>query len=242
MMKLEMKNFRVLNLLGMLVILMMFVSLSACTSSRGGTIPYGVADFGQPDAPSAAILETDYRIAPLDKLAVNVFQVKELSGEYQVDLTGHIAMPLIGSVRAVDQTTGELQGLLTQKLSAKYLKDPDVTVGISEAGGSKITVEGEVRKSGLLTVYGKTSLLQAIALAGGLQDTANEKRIAIFRQIDGQRMAAAFDLTTIRGGLEPDPEVFRGDIIVVDGSKAKKAMRDVVGALPIAGLFRPLGY
>src|SRR5690606_13596251 len=75
---------------------------SACSSTRGGTIPYDVADFGAPDTQTTQVLDENYQIAPLDTLKVNVFQVEDLSGDYEVDLTGHIAMPLIGSVRAVD--------------------------------------------------------------------------------------------------------------------------------------------
>src|SRR5690606_23850492 len=88
------------------------LALSACASKRGGSIPYDVADFGAPDTQTATVLDENYQIAPLDTLKVNVFQVEDLSGDYEVDLTGHIAMPLIGNVRAVDMTTAQLQASL----------------------------------------------------------------------------------------------------------------------------------
>ncbi len=221
---------------------LMALCLSACASSRGGDIPYGVRDFGKPDAPSDTALGADYRIAPLDKLAINVFQVADLSGEYQVDLTGHISLPLLGSVRAIDQTPETLQALLEARLAATYLKHPAVTVGVIEAGGSKVTVEGAVREPGVFPLYGKTTLIQAIAMARGPNDTANVKRVAIFRQIDGQRMAAAFDLTTIRSGKEEDPLVYRGDIVIVDGSKAKENFFNIVRSMPILSVFAPVAY
>jgi polysaccharide export outer membrane protein len=218
------------------------LALAACTGSRGGNIPYEASNFGQPDLPTMETLASDYRIAPNDKIVVSVFQAEKLSGEYKVDLTGHIAMPLVGNVLAAQKTPLELQAHVAQLLEQKLLKNPDVTVGIAEAGGSMVTIDGSVKSPGVFPVYGKTTLMQAIALAKGVDQYANPKRIAIFRQIDGKRAAAAFDLTTIRDGEETDPEIYRGDIIIVDGSKTKEALRDMVSAVPLLGAFRPLGF
>jgi polysaccharide export outer membrane protein len=230
------------RLTAVLTLLFVPLLLASCTGSRGGNIPYAAEGFGQPDLPSIATLASDYRIAPNDKIVVSVFQAEKLSGEYKVDLTGHIAMPLVGNVLAAQKTPLELQSHLAQLLEQKLLKNPDVTVGIAEAGGSMVTIDGSVKGPGMFPVFGKTSLIQAIAMAKGLDQYANPKRIAIFRQIDGKRTAAAFDLTTIRDGEEPDPDVYRGDIIIVDGSKTKEALRDMVSAVPIMGMFRPLGF
>lgn len=216
------------------------LALSACASSRGGSIPYDVADFGTPDPISSTTLDENYQIAPLDTLKINVFQVPDLSGEYSVDLTGNIAMPLVGNVRAVDKTTVQLQQELESKLEVAYLKNPDVTVGITKSNGSNVTVDGSVRSPGVFPVPGRITLIQAIALARGLDQAANERRVAIFRQIGGQRMAAAFDLKMIREGEAEDPVVYRGDIIVVDGSATKQAFRDVLQAVPIIGVFNPV--
>lgn len=214
--------------------------LAACASTRGGSIPYNVTGFGQPDALSSTVLDENYQIAPLDTLAVNVFQVPDLSGQYQVDLTGHIAMPLIGSVKAVDLTTVQLQKALEDKLAVAYLKNPDVTIGIAKSSGSTITVDGSVKQAGVFPVLSKITLIQAIALAGGTDESANDRRVAVFRRIDGKRMAAAFDLQDIRRGKEPDPEVYRGDIIIVDGNSAKKNYRDFLRSLPLVSIFTPI--
>jgi polysaccharide export outer membrane protein len=82
-------------------------------------------------------------------------------------------------------------------------------------------------------------LIQAIAAAGGPTENANPRRVAIFRQIGGQRQAAAFDLTDIRRGQAADPQVYAGDIIVVDGSATKEAQRQILNSLPILSIFRP---
>jgi polysaccharide export outer membrane protein len=85
------------------------------------------------------------------------------------------------------------------------------------------------------------TLLQAIALAKGPNAEANPRRVAVFRTIGGKRMAAAFDLTSIRRGEAEDPSIYSGDIIVVDGSKIKQTQREILQALPILGVFNPLG-
>ena len=224
----------------LLVVLAAALILSACADKRGGPIPYEVKGFGTPDAPVAQPLESDYRIAPMDTVRVNVFQVEALTGDYQVDLTGNIAMPLIGAVPAVGLTTAELQQRLTQRLGERYLNRPDVTVGIAASTQRVLTVDGSVRQPGAVNVAGPMTLMQAIALAGGTDENANARRVAVFRTISGQRMAAAFDLTSIRRGAEPDPPVFRGDIIVVDGSRVRQMQREILQAIPVLSIFNPL--
>jgi polysaccharide export outer membrane protein len=215
------------------------LTVAACADSRGGPIPYNVAGFGTPDAPKVAPLEQNYRIAPLDTLSIRVFKMADLTGDYEVDLTGKISMPLIGEVAAVELTTAELDQRLTSRLGEKYLENPDVSVGIKSSTRRNVTVDGSVGKSGSYAVNGPTTLIQAIAAAGGVSENCNPRRVAIFRQIGGQRQAAAFDLTSIRRGEAPDPEVFAGDIIVVDGSATKAAQRQILNSLPILSIFRP---
>ena len=213
--------------------------VAGCGGSRGGPIPYEVADFGAPDAPSTFTLPEGYQISPLDKLKVTVFQFEDLTGEYDVDLSGNIAMPLVGTVKAVDLTTDDLQKLLVQRLGEKYLQSPDVSVSIKESSRFKVTVDGSVRQPGIFPMTGKMTLMQAVALARGVDENANPRRIAVFRQIDGQRMAAAFDLTSIRRGEAQDPQIYSGDIIVVDGSATKEIYRSLLQTLPVVSLFRP---
>lgn len=215
------------------------LALAACTGSRSGYVAYDRTDFGAPDAPTAERLATEYRIAPLDKLAISVFQVEQLSGEYEVDLTGNISMPLVGSVRAVNMTTAEFEEHLSAVLSEDYLRNPDITVGITEARGSAITLEGSVNSPGVYPTFGNLTLLQAVAMGGGLDEFANPRTVVVFRQIEGERMAAGFDLTNIRRGEDPDPDIYRGDIIVVDGSQTRRAWRDILQSIPIFSVFRP---
>ena len=213
--------------------------LSGCADKRGGPIPYNPAGFGTPDAPSAVSLEAGYKIAPLDTLAVRVFRMNDLTGDYQVDLAGNISMPLIGEVRAVDLTTAQLDSELTQRLGQKYLENPDVSVGIKESTTRVVTVDGAVNKAGAYPALGPISLMQAVALAGGATQDANTRRVAVFRQIAGRRQAAAFDLTSIRRGEMEDPRIYAGDIVVVDGSSVKAATKQILNSMPLLSIFRP---
>lgn len=213
--------------------------LSGCADKRGGPIVYSPANFGVPDTPKLATLESDYRIAPMDTVSIKVFKMPDLSGDYEVDLTGQVSLPLIGNVPAAEATTAELDQRLTQRLGEKYLENPDVTVGVKVSSRRSITIDGAVKQAGAFPVTGSLTLMQAVALAGGTSDDANARRVAIFRQIGGERQAAAFDLVSIRRGEAEDPRVYAGDIVVIDGSSIKAMQKQIMNNLPILSIFRP---
>jgi polysaccharide export outer membrane protein len=210
--------------------------LAGC-ATRGGPVAYDVQDFGTPDEPQDVKLE-NYKIEPLDALRLSVFQVPDLSGDFEVDLKGNIVLPLVGVVKAAGLTQEELQADVQKRLK-KYMKDPVVSLAVKPSVGRSITVDGAVRQPGIFPIKGSLTLIQAIALARGLDQEANPRRVAVFRRIGGKRMAAAFDLTSIRRGQSDDPDIHSGDIIVVDGTKAKAIQRDILQAIPILGIFRP---
>ena len=228
-----MRNWKSLALAGVLVL------ASGCADKRGGSIPYNVSDFGTPDSTVSIPLEGGYRIAPMDKLTIRVFGMNDLTGDYQVDLRGNLSMPLIGEVAAMDKTPAELDTILTQKYGESYLENPDISIGIKEATGHVVTIDGAVKRPGAYPVVGPMTLMQAVALAEGTDEKANTRRVAIFRTIDGQRQAAAFDLTSIRQGEMPDPQVYTGDIVVVQGSDNKNLLDKFFRSMPLLAIFRP---
>lgn len=213
--------------------------LAGCTEGRGGPLPYDVA-MPAPDAPTIVPLESGYRIAPLDKLSIKVLKMDDLSGDYNVDLAGNISLPLIGEVQAVNLTTAQLDTELTAKLGEKYLENPDVSVGIKESTSRVVTVDGAVREPGAFPTIGPTSLMRAVASAKGITDDANPHRVAVFRTVSGQRQGAAFDLVAIRRGEAPDPQLYPGDIVVVDGSSIRQAYKQILGSIPLLAIFGPL--
>ena len=231
--------FRTRKMLGLTGCLAALVAMAGCGDKRGGPIAYSPANFGTPDAPTVAPLGSGYKIAPLDTLTIKVFKMPDLSGDFEVDLTGQISIPLIGSLTATDYTTAQLDEQLTERLGAKYLENPDVSVGVKSSASRSVTVDGAVRTAGGFPVSGPVSLMQAVARAGGATPEANLRRVAIFRQIDGKRQAAAFDLASIRRGEMDDPAVYAGDIVIVDGSSIKALQKTLMNSLPLANIFMP---
>jgi polysaccharide export outer membrane protein len=213
--------------------------VSGCADTRGGSIPYDKA-LAAPDEQKFQTLENNYKIAPMDKLAVKVFKMDDLSGDYDVDLAGNISLPLIGQVKAANLTTAELDQQLTQKLGEKYLEHPDVSVAIKASTAHVVTVDGAVKDGGQFPVGGPITLIQAVAMAKGTTEDSNPRRVAVFRTIGGQRQAAAFDLTSIRRGEMADPQIYPGDIIVVDGSSVKATEKQIFQSIPLLAIFGPL--
>ena len=82
------------------------------------------------------------------------------------------------------------------------------------------------------------SLLQAIALAQGLDRVADPSAVIIFRQVNNRRMAAKFDLRQIRGGKVSDPALLAGDIVMVDQSATRSTLRDLNESIGLSGLFK----
>jgi polysaccharide export outer membrane protein len=214
--------------------------LSACASSDSSAIT--ATSLPMPDVAYVQPVGSmgEYRIGALDVVEVSVYQVPDLTRSVQVDATGNISLPLIGSVVAAGRTTAELREEIAKRLSVKYLQSPEVSVGVKEFTSQRVTVDGAVTQAGVYPIKGRTTLMQAVALARGATPIANERQVVVFRNVNGQRMAARFDLVAIREGKVDDPEIFGNDVIVVDRSGRRTFMREVIGALPLMSIFSPL--
>lgn len=217
-------------------VLILGLSIAACANKRGGSIPYEPVGFGRPDVEAVPIIPIDQKIGPLDTIDVRVFQVAELSGEHKVDLNGYINMPLIGKVLAQGKSSEELGQHLADRLGQKYLRSPNVNVMLKEAVAQTVTIDGAVGLPGVYPIQGGTTLIKAVATARGTTGDANPRRVVVFRNIQGKRAAAQFDLQSIRRGEAKDPEIFGNDIIVIDGNTSRSAYREFLGALPVIGL------
>ncbi len=215
-------------------------------------IASGCASRSNPDVQSATfsaqtalqqapneILPSSYRIGPLDELKVVVFKEPDLSSEeLPVDLGGTIALPLVGELRASGQTAAELGQRIAERLNVRYLRDAQVSVSVTKPVNYTFTVDGEVEKPGVYAIPGNLTLLQAIALGEGATEFAKQDEVIIFRDINGQRHAARFNLRDIRAALAPDPPIQQSDVVVVGYSRASRIMRDFVTAMPgLAGVF-----
>ncbi len=233
------------RLLGALVLASL---LAACASSTSGSVRSGSAravtatqELGPPDTRAVSGAYTglsEYRVGAQDLIEISVFQVADLNRTVRVNSNGQISLPLIGVVQAGGKTVQELEAELATKLSTTYLQNPQVSVFVKEFTSQRVTVEGAVRSPGIYPITGKTSLLQAIVMGGGVSELANLQGVVVFRNVNGERMAAVFDLKAIRAGNAVDPQIYGDDIVVVDQSGAKTGLRRVLEALPVFNIFR----
>jgi polysaccharide export outer membrane protein len=177
-----------------------------------------------------------YKIGPLDVIEFSVFKVPELTRTAQVAETGTVNLPLLGEVQAAGRTAHEVERDLVTKLGKKYLQSPQVTILVKEYNSQRVTVEGAVKRPGVYPIRGKTSLLQVIATAEGL-DAVSDTTVVVFRHVEGKRLAARFDIGQIRSGTTSDPLIQSGDVIVAPSSAMKGTFDLILKSLPIATVF-----
>jgi polysaccharide export outer membrane protein len=230
------------TLLRALSTLLLACLLAACGSSGGARSADGTtATLPAPDTTSASGAykgANDYRIGAQDLLNISVFGVQELNRDVRVNSNGQISLPLIGTVMAGGQTIPDLERDLAAHYAKGYLQNPQVTVFVKEFTSQRITLEGAINKPGIYPITGRTSLLQGIALAGGVDDkVADLGGIVVMRTVAGKRQAAVFDLRQVRKGQIEDPLLYGDDIIVVEQSGSKTALRRFIEAMPALGIF-----
>jgi polysaccharide export outer membrane protein len=172
-------------------------------------------------------------IGPLDTIAIDVFNVPELSGEVQVDSGGSISMPLIGTIDARGKTSIELARAIEASLRGRYVRNPEVTVNVKSSVSQVVTVDGQVGEPGLYPVTNQMTLVRAIAAAKGLTEFAKEDDVVILRTVNGQRMAGLYNLTAINRGYYADPPIYPNDVIEVGDSPARRRFKDFVSVTPL---------
>ena len=158
--------------------------------------------------------EQDYKLGAGDKLRVEVYKQDQLSQSLQVRPDGKITLPLVGDVTAAGQTSLELRDSLTTALK-EYVQNPVVTVIVQEAVSAQVHLIGEVASPGTQVLNGSTTVLQALARAGGLREFANKGKIHILRVNGTRTESIPFDYRkAVKGEIE---QVYLqpGDTIVV---------------------------
>jgi len=190
-----------------------------------------------PDAPQASTVQ-EYLVGPMDTLDISVFQVNDLSRTVEVDGNGQISLPLIGTLNVAGKSTQTISNEIAAKLSDGYVLSPQVSVTVKDSPNRRVTVEGSVTQPGVYPITGRTTLLQAVALARGPDSLADEKHVAIFRTVQNRRAVAVFDLAAIREGKAEDPEIYGNDMVVVERSGAKNFFNGLRSVVPMLGVFR----
>jgi polysaccharide export outer membrane protein len=159
---------------------------------------------------------TDYIIGPGDQIGVSVWRDENLTRTVVVLSDGKITMPLVGDMVAAGKTVAQLK-LEVQKALNPYIGDSTVTVELKQPNSMTVFVIGRVNIPGRQMLTANTSVLQALAMAGGPNPFARKSRIKIYRQQDGITAMLPFDYDEIMEGkhLEKNIELKRGDVIIV---------------------------
>lgn len=207
--------------------------LAACASSAP------VQELPPGDPLSDALGRPEYRIGPGDLLKVQVFQVEDLDRDVRVDNAGRISLPLIGSVEAAGSGVAQLQDRIAARYRERYLRDPQVSVSLQESPTQRVTVGGAVTEPGVYPMGAPhLTLQQAVAMGRGITNVANPRNVIVFRTVGGERQFARFDLKRIQEGELDDPDIYGGDIVVVDRSGMRTTLRTLVELTPFVAVWR----
>lgn len=205
------------------------------------TIPAAAEAYAMMNGAAEQVKSGPYRISPEDTLSVNVFFEPDLSvANVKVDPSGQIALPGIGPMKAEDLTTTELANAIAGSLRGRLLRDPQVAVSVTSSARQRVVVTGQVQKPGVYEISLDTTLIETVARAGGETEIAKLDEVIVFRTINGQRMAARFDVAALMSGEQPDIPILGNDVVVVGYSSSRAFWRDLRQMVPVFALFRPL--
>jgi polysaccharide biosynthesis/export protein len=170
-----------------------------------------------PSVPTNSAATREYVIGAEDVLAVNVWKEPDISRTLPVRPDGKISLPLVGELQASGLTAAQLQDIIAQKLK-EYIGNPQVNVIVQEVKSRSFNIVGKVLKPGAFDLAKPTSVLDAIALAGGFQDFAKVSKIYVLRRMpDGSQRMLPFNYKLVIKGKRLDENVGlqSGDTVVV---------------------------
>jgi polysaccharide biosynthesis/export protein len=190
-------------------------TVGAVSQTTGGSKP-AAPKASAPPAPAGVALPPGYVIGPEDVLDVVFWRDKDMTAEVTVRPDGRITLPLINEVDASGKTPEQLRAILMTAAS-KYIEDPNVTVVVKAINSRKVFITGQVAKPGAYSLTAPTTVVQLIALAGGLHEFADAKNIIIMRMENGKPVAYPFNYKDVlkRKNLKQNIELKPGDTVVV---------------------------
>jgi polysaccharide biosynthesis/export protein len=197
-------------------------------AAAGQLPPPSTTDLIQPSRP--------FVIGPFDQVAIDVYGLPELSRSVQVDASGNVSLPLVGPLLVAGKTPAQVGAEYAGRLKAQYVRDPKVTVNLTDTVSQNVSVNGAVSQPGIYPVTGRMTLMRAIARAQGINEFAKEREVVVYRRVNNQELAALYDLRAIRQGLYPDPEIYANDEIEVGESRGRRIFRDALAAAPLLSI------
>jgi protein involved in polysaccharide export with SLBB domain len=168
---------------------------------------------------SAAADGFAYRIQPFDRLHIEVFGEPDISRTYSVSAAGTVKHPLLDTVQVADRTVEQVEQDITERLQRDFLVNPRVSIRVEQSAGRRVTLLGEVEKTGTLYISPEQrfSLLNVIAAAGGFSDLAAITRVRIIRNVDGEERVIKVNVDDLLKGRseQGDVDLLPGDVIMV---------------------------
>jgi polysaccharide export outer membrane protein len=165
--------------------------------------------------PAAEFGDGEYRLGPEDVIFVFVYKEADVSTTVVIRPDGKISLPLIGELVASGKTALELQDEVQTKLKV-FINMPTVNVIVKEVNSPKISVFGEVKKPDMYRIKQKTTVVQAIAMAGGFTEFAKKNKVVVIRQNarGSQKIQINLD-SVLDGGKGPAFYLQPGDTVYV---------------------------
>jgi polysaccharide export outer membrane protein len=178
--------------------------------------PAATSDTSASARAADVVIPAGYVIGPDDVLSIVYWKDKDMSSESQVRPDGKISLPLINEITAAGLTPEELRQKITEE-SKRFMEDASITVVVRQINSRKVFITGEVSKPGPYPLTAPTSVMQLIAMAGGLREYANSKKIVIMRTEGGRPVSLPFDYPAVTSGknLKQNIELKPGDTVVV---------------------------
>lgn len=166
--------------------------------------------------PLPVVTEASYLLGPEDIVKISVWKDEHLTQEVVVRPDGMISFPLVGDVPAAGRTIEDVRLELVKRLN-RFVQNPQVSVLAVKILSYKIYVIGRVHKPGEFLVGHYTDVLQALSLAGGLNQFAAENDIRVMRRVRGEQQVFQFRYGDVRKGKEMGQNIIleRGDVVVV---------------------------
>jgi polysaccharide export outer membrane protein len=220
-----------------ILVIVVYLLLMGCATKPIGGAPnltvLETAALPIPQRRDLPALDRAYYIGPFDEIIVDVFGIEGMSREIQVDASGHISFPMVGTIVVAGKTPDEVAQEIRLGLMRKFVRDPQVTINLKEAVSQLVTVEGEVKEPGLYPMVTQMTLLKAVASAKGTTEFSSLKDVVIFRTVGTQRYAGLYNLEAIRRGAYPDPEIYANDIVVVGDSPGRRLFAKLIQIVPL---------
>jgi protein involved in polysaccharide export with SLBB domain len=199
------------------ILFLLSVLLASCAASTG-SVPRATSVSKQT---SFSAQTPEYEISAGDQLDIKFFYNPEMNEQVLVRPDGRISLQLVHEIIAAGLTPAELTNVLTKKY-AKELDKPEITVIVRSFGGQRVYVDGEVNKPGIVNLTTPLTVLQSLAEAGGVKDTARLSEILVIRRGPGTKpMALVMNMEKVVDGTEMSRDLYLmpNDIVYVPRSR-----------------------